>query len=103
MAKAFAEEHTFGQAGSLAKVTTTLADYASTFVGSIASQTSTAENNLTYQSGLVSSIANKQATISGVDSDEELAHLIVYQQSYAACAQVWSATRELIDILFEAV
>lgn len=103
MAKAFAEEHTFGQAGSLAKVTTTLADYASTFVGSIASQTSNAENNLTYQSGLVSSIANKQATISGVDSDEELAHLIVYQQSYAACAQVWSATRELIDILFEAV
>ena len=103
MATAFAAEQTFGQAGSLARVTTTLADYAATFVGSIASQTNTAADNLSYQSGLVSSIADRQATISGVDSDEELAHLIVYQQSYAACAQVWSATRELIDILFNAL
>lgn len=103
MARAFAKEHTFGQAGSLAKVTTTLADYASTFVGTIASQTSSASGNLTYQEGLVSSIANKQATLSGVNSDEELANLVIYQQSYAACAQVWSASRELIDILFNAL
>ena len=103
MARAFAKEQTFGQAGSLAKVTTTLADYASTFVGGIASQTSSAAKDYEYQNGLVSSLANKQAQMSGVDSDEELANLIVYQQSYAACAQVWSASRELIDILFNAL
>lgn len=103
MATAFAQEHTFAQAGSLARVTTSLVDYASTFVGSIASQTNTASNSHDYQDGLVKSLENKQALISGVDSDEELANLIVYQQSYAACAQVWSATRELIDILFNAM
>ena len=103
MATAFAQEHTFSQAGSLAKVTTSLADYASTFVGSIASQTNTASSSHDYQDGLVKSLENKQALISGVDSDEELANLIVYQQSYAACAQVWSATRELVDILFNAM
>ena len=103
MAKAFAEEHTFGQAGSLSKVTTSIANYASTFVGNIAGQTSNASANKDYQEGLVSSISNKQSLMSGVDSDEELANLIIYQQSYAACAQVWSATRELVDILFNAL
>ncbi len=103
MAKVFADEQTFGQSGSLSKVTTTLADYASTFVGNIASRTNAASTDKEYQDGLVSSLANKQALNSGVDSDEELANLIVYQQSYAACAQVWSATRELVDILFNAL
>ena len=103
MAKVFGDEQTFGQSGSLAKVTTTLADFASTFVGNVASQTNAANADKEYQDGLVTSLANKQASISGVDSDEELANLIVYQQSYAACAQVWSATRELVDILFNAL
>lgn len=103
MAQAFAQEKEFGQSGTLAKMTTTLADYASIFVGTIASQTSSASSDYEYQSALVDSIANKQASISGVDSDTELANLIIYQQSYAACAQVWSATRELVDILFNAL
>lgn len=103
MAKVFADEQTFGQSGSLSKVTTTIADYASVFVGNIASRTNAASNDKEYQDGLISSIANKQALDSGVDSDEELANLIIYQQSYAACAQVWSATRELVDILFNAL
>ena len=103
MAKVFAQEQTFGQSGSLSKVKTSLADYASTFVGNIASQTKNTSENKTYQEGLVTSISNKQALASGVDSDEELANLIVYQQSYAACAQVWSASRELIDLLFNAL
>ena len=103
MAKVFAQEQTFGQSGSLAKVKTSLAEYASTFVGNIASQVKNTSSNKDYQDGLVGSISNKQALSSGVDSDEELANLIVYQQSYAACAQVWSASRELIDLLFNAL
>jgi len=103
LAKAFAAEQSFNQTGTLTKMTTTLADYASTFVGTIASQTSSSLSGYEYQSELVNSISNKQAEISGVDSDQELAHLIIYQQSYSACAQVWSATRELVDILFNAL
>jgi len=103
LAQAFAAEQSFAQTGTLTRMKTTLADYASTFVGTIASQTSGALNGYEYQSELVTSIANKQAELSGVDSDQELAHLIIYQQSYSACAQVWSATRELIDILFNAL
>jgi len=103
LAQAFAKEHSFNQTGTLTKMATTLADYASTFVGSIASQTSSSLNGYEYQAELVNSISNKQAEISGVDSDQELANLIIYQQSYSACAQVWSATRELVDILFNAL
>ena len=36
---------------------------------------------------------------SGVNVDEELANMIVYQNAYAATAQVITTTEELFDIL----
>ena len=35
----------------------------------------------------------------GIDIDEELSQMIIFQQSYAACAQVFTASREILDIL----
>ena len=34
-----------------------------------------------------------------IDIDEELSQMIIFQQSYAACAQVFTASREILDIL----
>ena len=34
-----------------------------------------------------------------IDLDEELSQMIIFQQSYAACAQVFTASREILDIL----
>ncbi len=99
MGKFFSENHTFGQAGTIASSSTTLANYASTFVGNIASGISDAENTLSYQQDLLSSITTKEAQISGVDIDEELSQLIIYQKSYAACAQTFTASKEMLDIL----
>lgn len=103
MAKVFTESQTFGQAGNISKTSTTLANYAATFVGSIATEANSAESALSYQQELTNSISLKEATLSGVDRDEELSQLIVFQQSYAACAQTFTASKEMLDMLLNMV
>ena len=99
MAKVFSTSQEFGQAGTLSKTSTTLSNYAATFVGNIASEANSAEANLAYQQELTDSIAMKEAKLGGVDRDEELAQLIIFQQSYAACAQSFTASKEMLDML----
>lgn len=103
MAKAFSNSQSFNQAGSLSNTNTTLANYASTFVGNLASASNEAQTSLAYQAELTNSIALKEAKISGVDMDEELAQLIIFQQSYAACAQSFTASKEMLDMLLNMV
>ena len=99
LASAFTDSLVFKQSGDMAKTTTTIANYTSTFVGNVASITNTAESSYEYQSALTEAISYKEAQVSGIDIDEELSQMIIYQQSYAACAQVFTASREILDIL----
>lgn len=103
MAKAFTQSMNFKQSGTIAQTQTTLANYASTFVGNIASQVSTTGESMTYQQELTNSISLKEAKISGVDIDEELGQMIIFQQTYAACAQAFTANKELLDMLLNLV
>lgn len=99
LAKVFSETQDFSEAGSIASTKTSLANYASTFVGNIAASTNNAKTTLAYQSELTNSIATKEAKVSGVDMDEELAQMIMYQQTYAACAKSMTASKEILDML----
>jgi flagellar hook-associated protein 1 FlgK len=99
LAEVFTDSHTFKQSGDMAKTITTIANYTSTFVGNVSSQTNTANSSYEYQSALTEAISYKEASVSGIDLDEELAQMIIFQQSYAACAQVFTASREILDIL----
>ena len=103
MSKVFSDTQTFAQSGSIAKTNTTLANYASTFVGNIASQALSYDEALTYQQTLTSSIATKEAQISGVDVDQELSQMIIFQQTYAACAKAFTASKEIMDMLLDIV
>ena len=103
LAQVFTSSITFKQSGTIAQTQTTLANYASTFVGNIASQTSTMESSLAYQQELTNSLATKEATVSGVDLDEELGQMIIFQQTYAACAQAFTASKEILDMLLSIV
>ena len=99
LAQVFTDSQVFNQAGDMAKTTTTIANYSSAFVGNVASLTSTSQSNFEYQSALTEAISYKEAQVSGIDLDEELSQMIIFQQSYAACAQVFTASREILDIL----
>ncbi len=99
LAESFTATQVFKQSGDMAKTSTTLANYTSTFVGNVASLTNTMESSYQYQSALTDAISYKEAQVSGIDIDEELSQMIIYQQSYAACAQVFTASKEILDIL----
>lgn len=99
LADVFTSSQVFNQAGDLATTTTTIANYSSTFVGNVASLTSTSQSSFEYQNALTEAISYKEAQVSGIDLDEELSQMIIFQQSYAACAQVFTASREILDIL----
>lgn len=99
LAKVFSESQDFKQSGTISQTQATLANYASTFVGNIASQTSNALSSYKYQAELTNSIATKEAQIGGVDVDEELGQMIIFQQTYAACAQAFTASKEMLDVL----
>lgn len=103
MAKVFAESQTFEQSGTIGKTQSTLANYAATFVGNIASAANNASTELEYQQTLTSSISLKEAQVSGVDIDEELSQMIIFQQTYAACAQAFTASKEILDLLLDMV
>ena len=99
LAQVFTNSQVFNQAGDMAKTTTTIANYSSTFVGNVASLTATSQSSFEYQNALTEAISYKEAQVSGIDLDEELSQMIIFQQSYAACAQVFTASREILDIL----
>ena len=99
MAAVFTSTQAFKQSGDMAKTTTTIANYTSTFVGNISSLTNTANSSFEYQNALTEAISFKEAQVSGIDLDEELSQMIIYQQSYAACAQVFTASKEILDVL----
>ena len=76
-----------------------LADYSGAIVGQASSQASVATTNLQLQTDLQSATSLKQSQLSGVNLDEEMSQLLIYQRSYAASAKVISTTQQLFDVL----
>ncbi|MDD4556578.1 MAG: flagellar hook-associated protein FlgK [Alphaproteobacteria bacterium] len=103
LADVFTSSSAFSQAGSVSAMNTSFSSYASNFVGVVASTTNAATENSTYQSELLSSIETKYAQVSSVDVDEELSNMIIFKQTYNACAQAFTANKEIIDTLLSMV
>jgi flagellar hook-associated protein 1 FlgK len=81
------------------QTTTSLAGYATTILAFNAAEAASAEDALSFQTFFVESLENRALSESGVNLDEELAFLIIYQQAYSASARVVQTTSELFDEL----
>lgn len=95
----FTENVGFNAAGSFSKVTNTLSGYASSVVSGLATRLSDAKASYSYQSDLVSTLYKKEQDVSGVDLDEELSMMLMYERTYSAAAKVLSTTINLLEIL----
>ncbi|MBL8629411.1 MAG: flagellar hook-associated protein FlgK [Rhodospirillaceae bacterium] len=89
----------FKQAGSLSAANVTFGEYASTIVSYSSTMAAGTETDLKFQSDLKTSLSLKHSEISGVNLDEEMSQLLVFQQTYAASAKIISTTQQLFDIL----
>jgi flagellar hook-associated protein 1 FlgK len=77
----------------------TLAEYAASIVSYVSTLGSGIETDYKFQSDLKTALELKHSELSGVNLDEEMSNLLVFQQTYAASAKVISVTQQLFDIL----
>ena len=89
----------FNPAGSLSGTTVSFSDYAASIISRNSTEAAAAETNLTLQDDLRTALDLKSAQASGVNLDEEMSNLVIFQQTYAASAKVISTTQQLFDVL----
>lgn len=91
----------FSAVGNLGSSSSTLSNYSAQILGQTASATATATDNSTFQTALQQQFAARASNVSGVNIDQELAQLTVYQNMYSASAHVVSAVQSMLDTLLK--
>jgi len=89
------------QDSSLMDDGSTLDEYFGSIVSNIGTQVADSTSSSTTQSDLVSFYKNLRESVSGVDSDEELANIALYQNAYEAAAKVMSVLDELLQTIID--
>ena len=96
-----AATQTFAKAGSMAAETASLSDYAAGFYQDVATRGASATANQTAQSDRLQEAQTRQSATSGVNLDEELTHMMTYQQAYSAGARMLTVVQQLYDTLLQ--
>lgn len=92
-------KQTFSRAGSLAAQSASLGDYTSAIYQDIATKSSAASASKTTQADRLTEAQNRMSSNSGVNLDEELSNMIIYQRAYSASARLMTTVGELYDTL----
>lgn len=79
----------------------TVARYTSTLMGGIGTASSLAADRLADATARKTDAVNRRDSFSGVNLDEELAQMVVLQNSYAASARVLTTASQMYDTLIE--
>lgn len=90
-------------AGRLPATTATLAEYAGTLIGDASVQAQVAEDKANFHSDMVEALEQKSNSVRGVNLDEELSDLTLYEQAYSAAARVVQVVQELFETLDRAL
>ncbi|RMF09303.1 MAG: flagellar hook-associated protein FlgK [Alphaproteobacteria bacterium] len=93
----------FDATGKLGAFNGTLAQYGAAILanmGLVAEQVTSRE---TDSMALAQEISRRRADVSGVNIDEELSNMVIYQNAYNASARIISTVRELYDTLLTLV
>jgi flagellar hook-associated protein 1 FlgK len=93
----------FEQAGELNAGNVTLSQFTAQFLGNAGLQALRATNLEEDNQALLGELQERLSDITGVNLDEELANLVVFQNAYSAAARVLTSVQELYDSLLNAV
>lgn len=103
MAQMFTSPTAFNAAGGLTATNGTFANQAAQIVSFNANLAAVNDSKHTYQKDLSDSLKNKSDTFRGVNLDEEMSNLMVFQQGYSASARVVSVIQKMFDVLDQIV
>ena len=85
--------------GGLAQTNSTLTNYAASILSNNSSGITTLDQERNFQEQLTSELYNRHTSSSGVNMDEELANMIIIEQSYLAAARIITTTQGLFKVL----
>lgn len=103
LAEMLQSENNFETAGGLAALRATFTGYAGSILGKNASDAASNAQRLETNQQLVDSLTLKAETFSGVNLDEEMSNLIIFQQAYSASARVISVIQTLFEKLDQVI
>ncbi len=103
LAKAANATTSFGAAGDLPAMTTSVGQYAANLGGALGQQASAAANANTAATAVQSEAQTRLQSVEGVNLDEELVNLTTYQQAYNASARLIQASSSMINTLLDVV
>ena len=103
LARDFTSVNAFNQAGGLSSVNLTFSQYAANIIVDNATLANVNERQSDAQRSLTEALQFKSDNVRGVNIDEEMANLIVFEQSFAAAARVISVIQEMMKTLQQAV
>ncbi|MAL77633.1 MAG: flagellar hook-associated protein FlgK [Sneathiella sp.] len=93
----------FPTIGGLTGSTVSLGDYAAQILAKSGLDAARADSLHSDRSALATEFQSRMQEVSGVNMDEELANLIVFQNAYNASARIITTAREMYDILIDLV
>lgn len=99
LAEALSSLNAFDTAGGLAAVNNRFADFAGSIVADNARQAQTNEDDIERQRSLTEALQFKSDTLRGVNVDEEISDLIVFEQAFSAAARVITVIQRMFDSL----
>ena len=103
IASAFTSTNAFETAGGISGSTTTFSDFATSILVDNTSKANANEIGLSFQENLTSTLQLKSDNISGVNLDEELSNLILFEQAFNAAARVISVIQNMMKELNDAI
>jgi flagellar hook-associated protein 1 FlgK len=99
LADAFGTEISFSAAGETAAIRTSVANYAAQLGGAIGRKADLADQRVTGAGIVLDAAAARRSSVEGVNLDEEVIQLTVYQQAFSASARLITAAKEMYDVL----
>ncbi|HEC90910.1 MAG TPA: hypothetical protein ENI55_04510, partial [Alphaproteobacteria bacterium] len=99
LAASLTSNNTFETAGGILGGSSTFNEYSGSILSNNASKAATLKSNMDIQTSLTESLQVKSDTIRGVNLDEEMSNLILFQQAYSSSARVIATIQKMFDAL----
>ena len=80
-----------------------LSAYAAQILGGQSDLLNAATADRTYRSDVKEEVLSRRSTIEGVNLDEELSNMMIYQQAYNASARLMTTVQQMYDTLLQVV
>lgn len=101
LAAAFETATSFSAVGGLPATDYTFGAFASSIIGLASTKASALEDELSHTQSVLDNVVLRQGTVAGVNVDEEMSNLVLFQTAYQASARVLTTAIEMFDTLVE--